>query len=138
MGVDDNGIDLICQKDNEIHIIQAKNWANKIYNKTVHQLYGSMADYKLSENHQDKHISGVIFTTNGADYRAIQTAKRLNIEIRIIKLDKTYPLIKCKKDDNTYYLPPEIEYNPINQYYDNLSIIISQGDMYCKTIQQAK
>ena len=138
MGVEDDGIDLICQKDNEIHIIQAKNWAKKIYKKIVHQLYGSMNDYKLCNNHSEINITGIIFTTNGADYQAIKTAERLNIEIKIQKLDREYPLVKYKKTNNTYYLPPEISNKDTDKIYDELNIDYSQGDRYCKTIEDAE
>ena len=137
-GIKDNGIDLICTKDNETHIVQCKNWANKIYNKTVHQLLGSVTEYKIDNQQQDKNIIGIIYTTNGADENAVNAANKLGIIIKTQKLDKTYPLIKCKKDNNTYYLPPEIEDNAINQQYDAIHIDILDGDIHCQTIEQAK
>ncbi|MBQ9182454.1 MAG: restriction endonuclease, partial [Neisseriaceae bacterium] len=57
-GNEDNGIDLICQKGNEVHLIQAKNWNKKIFNKVVHQLYGSMAEYRLNTNNPQLNIIG--------------------------------------------------------------------------------
>lgn len=138
-GSNDNGIDLICQKGNEIHLIQAKNWSKKISKKVVHQLFGSLTEYKLKINNSNINIIGVIFTTNGADNNAMQVAEQLNIEIKTGKLDKNYPLIKYKKSTNEYYLPPEIDpLNELNYQYDKLNIDFSSGDTYCQIIQQAE
>ena len=138
-GNEDNGIDLICQKGNEVHLIQAKNWNKKIFNKVVHQLYGSMAEYRLNTNNPQLNIIGIIFTANGADSNAMQVAQQLNIQIKIEQLNKNYPLVKYKKQTNHYYLPPEIDpLNELNYQYDQLNIDFSAGDTYCKTILEAK
>lgn len=138
-GNEDNGIDLICQKGNEVHLIQAKNWNKKIFNKVVHQLYGSMAEYRLNTNNPQLNIIGIIFTANGADSNAMQVAQQLNIQIKTEQLNKNYPLVKYKKQTNHYYLPPEIDpLNELNYQYDQLNIDFSVGDTYCKTILEAK
>ena len=138
-GNEDNGIDLICQKGNEVHLIQAKNWNKKIFNKVVHQLYGSKEDYRLNTNNPQLNIIGIIFTANGADSNAMQVAQKLNIQIKTEQLNKNYPLVKYKKQTNHYYLPPEIDpLNELNYQYDQLNIDFSVGDTYCKTILEAK
>ena len=50
-GFDDEGIDLICKKSNEILLVQCKNWASDkiIHENYIFQLYGAWKFYEATE-----------------------------------------------------------------------------------------
>lgn len=79
-GFDDEGIDLICNKDGETLLIQCKNWAK---DKTIHenyifQLYGAWKFYEVTEK---KKASAALYCTCKVTNQARIIARILGIQI---------------------------------------------------------
>ena len=137
-GVQDLGRDLICQKGNEILIVQCKNWSKfkTIFEKHIFQLFGTSFQHKYEMRHNKKNIKSVFYTTTKLSELAKKFAKELNIEVREnFKMDTNYPCIKCnvseQKGTKIYHLP-------FDQQYDRTKINISEGDFYCTTVAEAE
>lgn len=135
-GYEDLGRDLICTKDNEIIVIQCKNWASfkTIYEKHIFQFFGTVFQFK--DNHRDSKIRGIFYTTTILSDLAKRFASELNIEIKEnYYFDQGYPCIKCnvsKKDGEKIY------HLPFDQQYDKIKIEKQLGEFYCKTVEEAE
>ena len=148
-GFDDLGRDLIAKKDNEIHIIQCKYWAEwkEIHEKHIFQLFGTTIQYCLEEkiienkNIQDiydfvkllkeKRVVPYFVTKTKLSDRCKKIAKKLNIEVIENLRIEEYPIIKChlKGKDKIYHLP-------MDQQYDKIKID-NKNTFYVNTVQQA-
>lgn len=77
----------------------------------------------------------MLISTRSITPNAEETAKKLDIETKVIPLNKDYPMIKCKvnKQNNTriYYLPNDLQ-------YDKIIIKRRNGDCYAKTVYEAE
>ena len=134
-GFEDLGRDLICQKGNDIQIVQCKNWSHfkTIHEKHIFQLFGTFFQYR-DENPGLK-INAVFYTTTKLSDLARRFAKELDIElIENCKMDTGYPCIKCnigKNKEKIYHLP-------FDQQYDNTQIEIRKGEFYCSSVAEAE
>jgi len=130
-GKEDLGRDLICTKGKQVLIIQTKNWSK---HKTIHenhlmQLAGTILYYIYKNKKQPK---GIFITTTKLSDRAKDVARKLNIQHRIIKLDKNFPIIKCninKRGKKLFFLP-------FDKYYDQVHIEINKGEFYSNNIEE--
>lgn len=94
------GRDLICEKGNEILIVQCKYWSQfkTIHEKHIFQLFGTTFQYKyqLEQENKNKKIKAIFHTSTNLSEMARRFAKELDIEVKEnIKLDREYPCIKC-------------------------------------------
>ena len=145
LGLKDGGIDLICRKNNEILLVQCKNWKQEstIYEKHICQLYGASRFYDKNciQKEYDRGlfadadwetVTPVFITTTKLDEHAIDVATSLGVKIEYIEFDKSYPIIKCNINNGT-----RIYHLPIDQMYDKTKIC-NPGELYVTTVQEAE
>lgn len=139
-GRQDLGRDLICQKKDEILIVQCKYWSQfkTIHEKHIFQLFGTTFQYKynLEKENKDKKVKAIFCTSTTLSDVARQFAKELEIEVREnVKLDRNYPCIKCNigrtSEEKIYHLP-------FDQQYDKVKIEPEKNEFYCATVQGAE
>ncbi len=142
-GHEDLGRDLICSRDNEVRIIQAKCWAAEkvIHEKHIFQLYGTTQLYlmDISDTHLrllSPKVTPIFVTTTTLSKVARKVADWLKIEVQEnFALDKTYPMIKCniglRTNQKIYHLP-------FDQQYDRTKISTERGEFYAQTVAEAE
>lgn len=136
---EDRGRDLICEKGDEVLIIQCKNWSHSktIYEKHIFQFFGTVFYARIEEKKRNpmapRKVKGLFFTTTKLSDYAIEAANALNIDIILEPIDKDYPCIKCniRNGEKIYHLP-------FDQLYDRTKIIPNTGEFYAKTCQEAE
>jgi len=137
-GFDDLGRDLICTKGNQVHIVQTKNWSRFkiIREKYLYQHFATTTHYELQNKTKKKKIKVVPVFYSTIDYSdmAKQVAKALKIEIKTVKLQKNYPMIKCNVNPRT---KEKIYHLPFDQQYDKIIIGNTPGEFYVKTVKEA-
>ena len=134
-GYEDLGRDLICRKENDVVLIQCKNWSKfkTIYEKHIFQFFGTFFQYKHENNNQN--IKAIFYTTTRVSDLARCFALELGIGLREnYKFDQNYPCIKCNISmiDNT-----KIYHLPFDQQYDKVKID-RKGEFYCATVKEAE
>ena len=145
MGLKDGGIDLICRKNGEILLVQCKNWKleSTIYEKHICQLFGASKFYDKSHIQQEysdglfadiewDRVTPVFVATTKLDEHAVEVAKTLGVEVRIITFDKKYPIIKCNINEGA-----KIYHLPMDQMYD-FTKIYKPGERYVSTVKEAE
>jgi len=136
-GVEDMGRDLICSKDGEVKIVQAKCWNREklIHEKHIFQLYGTALLYRMETGSASKVIAS-FETTTSLSPKARQVAAALNIEIKERQeLRKDFPMIKCNINRQT---GQRIYHLPIDQQYNRTKIIRGSGECYVSTVAEAE
>jgi hypothetical protein len=140
----DEGIDLICEKNNEILLIQCKRWASfrNINENVICQLYGTWIKYRF-----DIKNTGLLFLPNIKNILCISSdiltnmakdyAKALEINI-IMEPMKKYPIIKCNIGKDINGNPTKIYHFPFDQQYDTTRIDKSKGEFYAMTVKEAE
>lgn len=136
----DLGRDLICEKDNTIHIVQAKCWSHDklIHEKHIFQLFGTTFEYK--ENYRNnlykKEIIPVFITTTTLSDVARSAADLLGIRYREnFELQKNFPMIKCNINKST---GEKIYHLPFDQQYNRTVITPKDGEFYALTVAEAE
>lgn len=140
--VEDKGRDLICENDEEILLIQCKNWnsSKTIFEKHIFQFYGSICQYRFEQQKNSselflKKVRGIFYTTTKLSEFARHAAKELDIElVENDNMDKDYPCIKCncgKNGERIYHLP-------FDQQYDVTKISPEHGEFYAHTCKEAE
>lgn len=134
-GFSDLGRDLIVKDGREIYIIQTKCWANyKTINENhIFQLYGSMEHYKRTTNLNGRNVTAIFYTTAKYSNTAKEVAETLGVELEIIELDRSYPLIKCNVSTNG----EKIYHLPFDPYYDKVKIKSDNGEFFVHTVKEA-
>ncbi|MDB3998360.1 restriction endonuclease [Litorivicinus sp.] len=153
-GLEDLGRDLICRKENEHLIVQAKCWSQRseIHVKHIYQLHSSMLHYRFElrealkaagakqsvvrERMKEQDVKAVLYSTTSLSDMASEVVKHLNnTEYRIEPLNKDYPMVKCnisKKDGSKRF------HLPWDPQYDSIVIGNVSGEFYCDTIAEAE
>lgn len=134
----DNGIDLICHKNNEILIIQAKCWSKNflIRENTVFQLFGTATQYRQRKADLIQNVRMLLITSTQLSDEARFFAQILGVEIIENRaLRKDFPMIKCnisaKTGERIYHLP-------FDEQYDRVIINRKQGEFYALTVFEAE
>lgn len=135
-GLEDMGRDLLCVRDGEVHVVQAKCWSKRkvIHEKHIFQLYGTTVLLPLT--HRDlaaKSISPIFATTTALSDTAQWAAKALKVRVKPIDMDHDYPVIKCNVNGSN-----RIYHLPFDQQYDRVRIIPSKGELYARTVAEAE
>ena len=134
--LEDLGRDLIAKKDDEIVVIQCKNWSQfrKIHENSVFQFFGTV--FQFREENPDKKVKAVFYCTNKLSPLASNFAKALKIELKEdFKMDRKYPCIKC----NISRVDGEKIYHmPFDQQYDNVTIEPHRNEFFCATVAEAE
>jgi DUF2075 family protein len=135
-GFEDLGRDLIAEKNNEIIVIQCKNWSKfkTIYEKHIFQFFGTVFKYK--DENEDKNVKAVFYSATKLSDLAKRFAKELNIDLKEnFKMRNEYPCVKCnisKVDGSKIY------HLPFDQQYDNVKVEKHKGEFYCETVKEAE
>lgn len=136
-GFEDLGRDLICTKDNKVHIVQCKNWSQKkeIREKHLYQLFATSTHYKITQKiNSKKIITPVFYSTTQYSEMAKKVASALGIKVNTEKLSKEYPMIKCNINPITN---EKIFHLPFDQQYDKIIIGNNDGEFYASTVKEA-
>lgn len=133
-GLSDLGRDLICSNDNEILLVQCKNWSRSktIYEKHIFQFFGTM--YQFAKNNSGKPVRGAFYTATSLSETAKSFAEEFNIELHENFPLERYPMIKCnvsRNGEGIYHLPFDLQ-------YDATKINAKDGDRYCMTVAEAE
>jgi len=140
-GFEDLGRDLICKKENQIAIVQAKCWASEklIHEKHIFQLFGTTQLFLMNHQQSDlfkANITAVFITTTNLSPVAKKAAQWLKIEVKErFAIDKSYPMIKCNINQSS---KEKIYHLPFDQQYDRTKIIPELGEFYATTVAEAE
>lgn len=137
--LEDMGRDIIARKQNEILIIQCKNWSKEktIHEKHIFQLYGTVVLYELSLPFSllSPSVKGIFITTTSLSNKAKEVAKFLQIDVVENCEIQEFPRIKCNINETT---KEKIYHLPFDQQYDSTKINEDKGECYAFTVIEAE
>ena len=131
--LNDKGRDLIAQKNNEVLIIQCKNWSKykEIHENHICQLYGTTIQFNLENNSLFK-AKPVFVTSSLLSKTAKKFAQYLGIQVIENKKFEEFPRIKCNINGNE-----KIYHLPFDQQYDRTIIGDRKGEFYAWNVDEA-
>ncbi len=135
-GKEDEGIDLICIKEDRVRLVQCKYWSqNKtLFENSIFQLYGTWQLRVKNNEFGSKRIDAYIITSTTLGNVAKNSAETLGVKFREnFELNKNYPQIKfttTKDGEKIYHLPTD-------QQYDNIGINKGSRRFYVSTVANA-
>lgn len=131
--LEDKGRDLIAQKDNEILIIQCKNWSKykEIHENHICQLFGTTVQYNIENNSLFK-ATPVFITSATLSETALKFAEYLGVQVIQNKKLEEFPRIKCNINNKE-----KIYHLPFDQQYDRTIIGDQKGEFFAWTVQEA-
>ena len=131
--LNDKGRDLIAQKDNEILIIQCKNWSKykEIHENHICQLYGTTIQFNIENNSLFK-ATPVFVTSASLSNTAREFARYLGIKVIENKKFEEFPRIKCNINDKE-----KIYHLPFDQHYDRTIIGDRKGEFFAWNVDEA-
>lgn len=137
-GKEDQGIDLICEEDDSVLVVQCKRLSKEkaipVRENVVAQIFGS-AEFHKMESGTKKSVRPVLITTYELSEGAKRFAEHLSVEVRENFALDTYPMIKC----NISQIGGEKIYHlPMDQQYDNVIIGDRKGEFYAQTVAEAE
>ncbi len=149
-GFEDCGRDLVCQRGEEIVIVQCKYWAHNkiIHEKHINQLFGTCVEFWISRNgskpiqmelfpefFKSHQITPCITTSTTLSDTAHRFAEALGVKVEEnIPLQK-YPCIKCNVSRRT---GERIYHLPFDQQYDSTTIEKEKNECYVETVAEAE
>jgi hypothetical protein len=137
--LNDLGIDLICENETEIHIVQCKRLSIlkkiPVRENVIAQVYGASQFYRISKKvSYKKTVIPRIITTYILSEQAEEFANHLGVIIEQNKTLQKYPVIKCniskKNKEKIFHLP-------FDQQYDTVTIGDEDGEFYASTVSEA-
>lgn len=137
-GVNDLGIDLICEIEGFFHIVQCKRYSESkgipVRENVVAQIYGAAKFFAYSKGIDPENVVPCIQTTYILSDEARRFADSLGVEYHErVKFTK-YPAIKC----NISRTGEKIYHLPFDQQYDKTVINYKDGDCYVSTVEEAE
>ncbi len=135
--LEDMGRDLIATKEDEIHVIQCKYWAQQklIHEKHIAQLYGTTVQFILSSSSAKKVIP--VFATNiSLSDTAKSFAEYLDVKVVENKPMSEFPRIKCNINRDEWGAETRIYHLPMDQQYDRTKIC-NKGEFFAFNVQEA-
>jgi hypothetical protein len=135
--LEDMGRDLIAIKDNEIHIVQCKYWAQhkSIHENQIAQLFGTTAQFSLS-SHSSQKVVPFLVTNIALTETARDFAKCLAVKVIENKPISEFPRIKCNINRDEWGCDTKIYHLPMDQQYDKTKIC-KKGEFFAFTVQEA-
>lgn len=133
-GFEDLGRDLICERDGQTEIVQAKYWRKQklIREKHVFQLLGTTMHFRLGN--PGKTVTPVLVTTTELSDVARLAASLLEVRVEQLPFSWEYPMIKCNINRST---GERIYHLPFDQMYDR-TVIRNPGETYVRTVAEAE
>ncbi|WP_415406983.1 restriction endonuclease [Sulfurovum sp. CS9] len=137
-GKQDLGIDLVCENEKVIYIVQCKRLSRvkeiPVRENIIAQIYGAAQLYKM-RNEVTKSVIPVIVTSYELSEEAKSFAQFLNVRVLSNYELAEYPMIKCnisrEADKKIYHLP-------MDQQYDKVIIGDNEGEFYAATVAEAE
>ena len=135
-GKEDEGIDLICIKEDRVRLVQCKYWSqNKtLFENSIFQLYGTWQLRVKNNEFGSKRVDAYIITSTTLGEVAKSSAETLGVKFtENFELNKNYPQIKCtttKDGEKIYHLPTD-------QQYDKIGINKDSRRFYVSTVANA-
>lgn len=136
-GKQDLGIDLICEREGDVHIVQCKRLSVEkkipVRENVVAQTYGAAIYYALQKSLDPRRVVPVIATTYTLSDMARKFAEFLQVSLREGLVFERYPCIKCnigRDGERIYHLP-------FDQQYDATVIGDRPGEFYASTVAEA-
>lgn len=138
-GLSDLGRDLVCSKENEIHVVQCKYWAKhkSIREKHIAQLFGTAKLLELEQADLFAVVKPVFVTNIQLSDTARRFAKALNVKIIENRPLKPFPRIKCNVGLNPNGEADKIYHLPMDQHYDRTQLK-KETDFFAHTIAEAE
>ena len=135
-GKNDLGRDLILTYGNKTTIVQCKYWSKtkQIHENHIMQLYGSMIEYTLTNQHQAK---GILITNTILSEKAKEFAKVLGVEYQENIPLRDFPRIKCNIGLDEFGEKMKIYHLPFDQQYDSTKIS-KKGEFMAFTVAEAE
>lgn len=137
-GKEDLGIDLICENDYTILIVQCKRLSSEkgipVRENVIAQTYGTAQHYKMKTK-TTKKIVPTIVTTYILSEEAERFAEYLNVQVFQNYAIEDYPMIKCNISNAS---KEKIYHLPMDQQYDKVIIGDTEGELYAATIADAE
>ena len=139
-GFEDLGRDLICTRNNDIHIVQAKCWAAEktIHEKHIFQLYGTKCLYMIDAMQNSlisPNVTASFETTTTLSPTALKAANFLDIEVKQLPLRKDFPMIRCNINQQN---GSKIYHLPFDQQYNRTKILSELGECCVITVAEAE
>jgi hypothetical protein len=133
-GFEGFGRDLVCRKDNDVHIVQCKCWGKDkvIREKHIFQLFGTTTLFRIGQ--PSSRVTPVFATTTDLSEMAQAVAKELRVNVRREQL-KRFPMVKCNINPQT---GEKIYHLPFDQQYDRVMIGNVEGEFYAETVAEAE
>ncbi|MFZ2890052.1 restriction endonuclease [Sulfuricurvum sp.] len=137
-GKEDLGIDLICENDRHILIVQCKRLSRDkaipVRENVIAQTYGTAQHYKMKKKCK-KEVAPVIITTYELSNEAMNFAKYLGVQVMNDVQIQEYPRIKCNISNNN---KEKIYHLPMDQQYDKVIIGDVDGEFYAWNVKEAE
>lgn len=137
-GRGDLGIDLVCEDDASVLIVQCKRLSLEkqlpVRENAVAQIFGSAEFHRMCSG-TSKPVRPVLVTTYQLSDEARRFAKHLKVEVKEFFELKPYPMIKC----NISHVNGEKIYHlPMDQQYDKVIVGDREGEFYASTVKEAE
>ena len=137
-GHEDLGIDLVCEDDASVLIVQCKRLSLEkqvpVRENAVAQIFGSAEFHRMCSG-TAKRVRPVLVTTYQLSDEARRFAEHLKVAVKEFLELKPYPIIKCNisqvDGEKIYHLP-------IDQQYDNVIVGDKEGEFYASTVKEAE
>jgi hypothetical protein len=142
-GKRDQGRDLVCAKEQVIHVVQCKCWSShsevplevvtkllettQKYRQRCHDAAQALLDLGGIQNAT---VKSVLVTSTVLSSLARAKAKAERVSYREKKSLLPYPEIKCVKSEGLYYVPTQAQ-------FDSVPIRLKQGDGRVSTEEEA-
>lgn len=138
-GLSDLGIDLICQKESRIYIVQCKRLSAlkeiPVRENVVAQIFGAAKFYGLKNKvSKEVEIQPVLITSYILSDQAREFANHLGVEVRENIIMEPYPIVKCNINPST---EEKIFHLPFDQQYDNIVVGDVEGEFYAGSVKEA-
>lgn len=138
-GKNDLGIDLLCTRGNECHVVQCKRLSVQkgipVRENVVGQLYGSARFHAFQSKRPPDSITPVLVTTFELSEMGRRFASALGVVVQERHAMIPYPRIKCnvsrRDGERIYHLP-------FDQQYDRTVIDAATGERYVLTVADAE
>jgi len=137
-GREDLGIDLVCENDTEILIVQCKRLSAEkqlpVRENAVAQIFGSAEFHRMCSG-TSKSVRPVLVTTYQLSEEAKRFSEHLAVEAKEFFELKPYPMVKC----NISHVDGEKIYHlPMDQQYDKVIVGDQEGEFYASTVKEAE
>lgn len=138
-GKDDLGLDLICTRGAECHVVQCKRLSVQkgipVRENVVGQLYGAARFHAFEAKRAPESVTPVLVTTFELSAMGRKFASSLGVVVQERHALIPYPRIKCnvsrRDGERIYHLP-------FDQQYDATKIDADAGERYAHTVAEAE